>query len=558
MSGTSSPRSSKRRIVRGGAIVLPVALTLVACGSSTTSKSNSSASDTGKPVSGGTLTFGINSDVYCLDPHQSPADVDGFFARPVLDSLVSLSTDGTIHPWLAKSWTVSPDQKTYSFVLRDDVTFTDGEKFDGAAVKANLDHIVAPTTKSQLAAGTISTYTGTTVVDPTHIEVHFSSPSSAFLPTLATSYLGIEAPNTLKQTPAQLCTKIVGSGPYVASAGFVKGKGIDYTRNDAYKWGPSTAKHQTAGYLQTIQIKVITEDASRYGALTSGQIDAIASVPPVNVKQLESTSGFNIQTAEAPGGNYNYYPNTVKGVFTDEKVRKAFLEGIDFSTIVNKLYFGVFPAAKGPLSPATVGYDKSIESADKYDAADANKLLDEAGWTKRDSEGYRTKAGKRLTVVHPFLKAYAREQRDTLADQIQAAAKQIGIELKQPNPDISTYLTDESSGNYDIIDFSWQRASPDALRTLFGTENIPKGGAFGQNASQLADPTVEKDLIDALATTDLSRQKTLYADAQQRITDAVAVFPIYVFKYVLGSSTKVHGLAFEPQAYPTFYDAWKS
>jgi peptide/nickel transport system substrate-binding protein len=536
----------------GLALLLP-AITVAAC--SGTDAGGSSA-DAGAPISGGALTFAVNTDGSCLDPHQSPADVDGLFSRPILDSLVSLAADGTIHPWLATQWSVSADQLTYSFTLRDGVTFSDGEKFDGAAVKANLDHIVDPATKSQLAAGTIATYAGTVVVDPAHVQVKFKTPNSAFLPSLASAYLGIEAPETLKKPPADLCTRIVGTGPFTSADGYVKGKGIEYARNDAYNWAPGTAKHTGAAYLGTLSIKIVPEDASRYGALTSGQIDAIASVPPVNVAQLKSTPGFQVQTATAPGGNYDYYPNTTKGVFADVNVRKAFREGIDWQTIVDKLYFGQFQAAKGPLSPATVGYDKSIEPAYAYNADDANKLLDAAGWTARDSEGYRTKNGARLTVLHPFLKAYAREQRDTLADQIQASAKQIGIYLDNTNPDLSTYLADIGSGKYDLADFSWQRSSPDALRTLFGSENVPKGG-FGTNLSNLDDPAVDKDFADALATTDLTKQAALYGDAQQRVTDAAAVFPVYVFNYLLGSSTKVQGIQFEPQAFPIFYDAWK-
>src|SRR5689334_21664191 len=160
------PRTARWAGLIAAATVLGTA-GLSGCGT-TDGSAGGDASESGSPVRGGALSFAINSEADCLDPHQSPADVAGFFARPMLDSLVSLSADGEIHPWLATSWSVSPDQKTYSFTLRSDVTFTNGEKFDGAAVKANLDHIVAPATKSQLAAGTIATYSGTTVVDPTH------------------------------------------------------------------------------------------------------------------------------------------------------------------------------------------------------------------------------------------------------------------------------------------------------------------------------------------------------------------------------------------------------
>jgi peptide/nickel transport system substrate-binding protein len=472
------------------AVLLLAGASATACGSSAETATTSNAASA-KPVSGKTLRFAINSDTNCLDPHQSPADTAGFFARPILDSLVALDARGKVYPWIATKWSISKDQRTYSFTLRDDVTFSDGAKLDGAAVKANLDHIVDPKTKSQLAAGTIATYTGTTVVDPTHVEVHFSAPSSAFLPTLASAYLGLESPATLKQSPEALCKKIVGSGPFVSSGGYVPQKGIEYTRNPAYAWGPGNAKHQGKAYLDGIAVSVVPEDSSRYGALTSGQVDAIASVPPVNVKSLRSTQGFQVQTASAPGGNYSYYPNGRSGPFRDVRVREAFRAGIDWGTIVSKLYFGVFPPAKGPLSPATVGYDEASESAYGYDKAKAEQLLDAAGWSARDAQGYRTKDGKRLTLVHPYLKAYVREQRDTLADQVQAAAKDLGLELVNRNVTIGDYYKLLGTGSYDLLDLSWQRASPDALRTLFGTENIPKPGGFGTNQSLYSNPQVD-------------------------------------------------------------------
>jgi peptide/nickel transport system substrate-binding protein len=88
---------------RGAAnLAMVVAVPLLAISAcSGTDAGGSSAAAAGTPVSGGILTFAVNTDGSCLDPHRSPADVDGFFSRPILDSLVSLGTDGTIHPWLA-------------------------------------------------------------------------------------------------------------------------------------------------------------------------------------------------------------------------------------------------------------------------------------------------------------------------------------------------------------------------------------------------------------------------------------------------------------------------
>jgi peptide/nickel transport system substrate-binding protein len=559
---SKSPRKHRQDSAKRVPILLAGALTaglaLAACGGASDAATPAGAA-AGTPVAGGTLRFAINTETNCLDPHQSPADVAGFFSRPILDSLVALGDDGTIYPWLATKWSVSKDQKTYHLTLRDDVTFSDGEKFDGAAVKANLDHIVAPSTKSQLAAGTIAAYTGTTVIDPTHVDIHFSKPSSGFLATAATAYLGIEAPNTLKQSPDKLCSKIVGSGPFSSDAGYVAQRGISYVKNPAYAWGPGNAKHTGAAYLNAIDVSIITENSSRLGALTSGQVDSIASVPPVNVKQLKADSKFQIQTAVAPGGNYNYYPNTEKGVFADPRVREAFRSGIDWQTIVDKLYFGVFSPAKGPLSASTVDADPSIAGAYAYDPAKAKQLLDQAGWTTKDAQGYRTKDGKRLVVTHPYLKQYTREQRDVLADQLQASAQQLGIELKNENIDLNTFYQKIGTGDYDLADMSWQRASPDALRTLFSATNIatPATG-FGTNLGRYDNPAVDQALTAALATDDKATQTTLYDQAQQQITKDAAVFPVYAFSYVLGSSKAVHGVEFEPQAYPIFYDAWRS
>jgi peptide/nickel transport system substrate-binding protein len=559
MSVTSDTRSKgglpTRRHRARAAVLAAVSIGLVAsaCGSG---GSSDSATPTGDPVDGGTLRFAINTSAgSCLDPHQSPADVAGFFARPILDSLVALNADGTLAPWLATEWSVSPDQLTYSFTLRDDVTFSNGEKFDGNAVKANLDHIVDPATKSQLAANTIATYTGTEVIDPTHVEVTFSEPNSAFLPSAATAYLGIEAPSTLTQGADALCSTIVGTGPFISKDGYAPNKGIEYTRNEDYNWGPGNADHTGKAHLQGISISEITEDSSRYGALTSDQVDAIASVPPVNVSQLKETPGFSVDTAQAPGGNYNYYPNTEAGVFADVKVREAFRAGIDWDTIVDKLYFGVFQPANNTLSPATVGYDKTSEAAYSYDEAKANDLLDQAGWTGRDGDGYRTKDGKRLTVVHPFLKEYAREQRDTLLEQVQSSAKKLGVDYQIKNVTIDDYYTALYTNGYDVLDMSWQRASPDALRTLNHSSNIP-AGSFGTNMARYSNPAVDADLVAALGVTDLTQQSEIYARAQQQIAKDSAVFPVYVFNYALGRSNRVQGVRFEPQAYPTFYDAW--
>jgi peptide/nickel transport system substrate-binding protein len=527
-------------------------LALTACGSNS---ATGRKADSSSPVRGGTLVYAVNTEPTNLDPHASPQDITGLYTRPVLDSLVSLDDQGRIHPWLATSWEISPDQKTYTFKLRQGVKFSDGTPFDAAAVKANLDHIVDPKTKSQLAAGFITPYTGSTVIDPQTVKVTFSKPHSPFLAALATAYFGIESPASIKQGPDALAKRVIGTGPFIIDD-FTPHQGITYHRNPGYNWGPEGAAHTGPAYLAKLQIKVLGEDSVRLGALTSGQVDGIASVPPVNVKQLRADPRFTLTTRQAPGGNYSYYPNTTSGPFADAKVREAFRDGIDFKTIIDKLYFGVFQPAFSPVSPSTQGYDKNTETAWKYDAARAGTLLDQAGWTGRDSQGYRTKGGKRLTVRWPFLKTLAREQRGTLAEQVQSEAKKAGFDVEFQDVTVNDYLGKFVTGDYDLADFSWQRADGDALRNLFATASISTAQSFGQNAARYSDQQVDGWLADSLKTTDLAQRAALYAQIQEKVTADAAVFPVYVFNYVLGTSVKVHGIEWEPQAYPTFYDSW--
>jgi peptide/nickel transport system substrate-binding protein len=101
----------------------------------------------GPPKRGGTVTFGTTGAPDSWDLHVSVSSISAVVLRNVYDSLVYQKPGGTFEPWLAKSYEVSPDGLQYTFVLRDDVTFSDGTKFNAQAVKENFDHIVAPATQ---------------------------------------------------------------------------------------------------------------------------------------------------------------------------------------------------------------------------------------------------------------------------------------------------------------------------------------------------------------------------------------------------------------------------
>ncbi|WP_236792312.1 ABC transporter substrate-binding protein [Amycolatopsis sp. GM8] len=511
------------------------------------------SADHGPPRPGGTLRLAIQKEPECLDPHQSPTEAAGTLARPIVDSLVSQDATGGIHPWLAIGWTISPDQLTYTFALRQGVRFSDGTPFDSAAVVANLEHVVAPATKSLLAANLIAAFSSAAAIDPLTVEVRLSRRASSLLGALATPYLGMESPRTLGGSASDLCTRIVGTGPFISDGGYAQQSGINYRRNPDYAWPPYGAGHDGPARLDGITVQVAPDNAARFGALSSGQVDAITAISPVNARVLKSTPGFVLYSKQMPGSNYSYWPNTERGPLSDPLVRKAFRSGVDWAQIVRNVYFGVYEPAHGVLSPTTPGYDASLEAGTAYDPAEAARLLDQAGWTGRDAEGYRTKNGQRLTLRHMWSDAGITD----VAVQVQAAARQLGIQTVEENLDGGTYVDRILKGDYELTDTNFSAPGPEVLQVLYASANIPNPErGLNNNMARYDNPAVDADFDQAMQTTDQAARLAHYDDAQRQLTEDAAVFPLYTTVDTVAARDGVQDVEFDAGALPGFYDTW--
>jgi peptide/nickel transport system substrate-binding protein len=253
-------------------------LLLTACGGG----GASAATPAGPPVSGGILKLSMSQDPLCLDPHAISSDVEQIFGRIQFDNLIYLDSKGNPSPWLATSWQISPDGKTYTFQLRKGVTFSDGAAFNADAVKVNFQQMLNPATRSPLAGPYIAPYQDSKVIDDYTLEVHLSHPYSPFLNVLAQGWLGMESPKAIQQdTPAQLCEKPVGSGPFVLTS-YTKNQGVTFVKRQGYDWAPSTFNHAGAAYLSGIDVSWVGQDSVRYNSLVSGQYQATGYVPAQN------------------------------------------------------------------------------------------------------------------------------------------------------------------------------------------------------------------------------------------------------------------------------------
>lgn len=532
------------------AAIAALALT-AACGSG--GSGDDADASAGPPVSGGSLTFATDSEPTGWNIHSSAADVVALIERNVFDSLVAQESDGSFVPWLAESWQVLDGGATYEFKLKDGVKFHDGTPFDANAVKLNFDHIVDPDTKSQYAAGLLGPYTGTEVVDPLTVRVHFSQPFTPFLQAASTTYLGFYSPNALADPDGlNSGTAAVGTGPFTFGT-YTKGQEVVLKANPDYAWGPDNADHTGPAYLKTLTIRFLPENSVRVGALTSGQVDVIGGLPPANVKEVSNNQQLQYLHQDAPGLPYMLFLNNSRAPFDDERVRQAFQAAIDMDQLVQSVYFGAYKRAWGPLGPTTPNsYDDSLEGSIDFDVDKANDLLDEAGWTEKDSEGYRTKDGVRLTASWPTTQS-PREQRDTLGQGIQAAVKKVGIFLDRTPMDSGSYLEHLNSGDYDVTDWSFVRSDPDVLRL-----HLLSGHSPIQNAAYVDDPQVDAWVNQGAEEQDPAARKKIYVDVQNWVDEHAVMIPTYVPAYLVGAAADVLGLRFDPNAWPLFYDAWTS
>lgn len=490
---------------------------------------------------------GANLSAGHMDPQTSQLDVSGMVQRQVLDSLVFQEADGSFSPWLAESWEVSDDGRTYTFDLRDDVTFSDGTPFDAAAVKANFDRIVDPATKSAQAASMLGgeLYAGTEVTGEHTVEVSFTQPYAPFLQAASTAQLGFWSPKVLETSADQLAAGgpdvTVGTGPFVLSE-YTADQEIVYTRNDDYAWGPEGAR---APKIQTLRVELLPEASVRAGVLSSGEADVATQLPPNVVADLGDD--IAVTAKEYPGLPYSLFLNEKHGVFADQKVRQAFSLAIDIDVAVEEIFFGEFPRAWSILGPTTPGYDASLEGTWAFDADRANALLDEAGWTERGADGIRMKDGERLSARWIAWTPIS-DDRTALANAIQSDLKDVGFEIVREKLEPAAYNEQYGPKTYDITDWDFSGVDADLLRSHLGTDGF-------QNASQVSDPAVDDLLERGLSTSDTGERAEIYTELQQWNAEHVAIVPLYVSSLITGSASTVQGLEYDLYGRPLFYDA---
>jgi peptide/nickel transport system substrate-binding protein len=519
--------------------------------------SGGDATESAAPRSGGTLTYATgDAEPTCLDPHVGGNYPQALVSTQYLESLVSKDSDGEIIPWLATSWEESADGLSWTFDLRDDVVFSDGTPFDAAAVAANVAHLQDPETLSSTGYLALGKVTGVEAVDEQTARFDLSAPDSALLESLSQPWVAMESPAALDRSQEENCESPIGTGPFVVES-WTKQDRVVLTRNDDYTSPPADASHEGPAYLDEVVWRFIPDSAARYAALQAGQVDVIDNVQPDTLVAAGKDDALAEIDAPRPGAANRIELNSGKAPFDDERVREAFITGVDVTDGIDSLFFGTAERSYSPLSSVEpLAY--SDPSLFEIDVDAANALLDDAGWTGRDSDGFRTKGGERLSLEFPVSTNQSIPAEQSLFEQIQAGARDLGFDVVLSPLDVSSWYGALAANDYDLVSAPYTKVGPDVLRILYDTAGItPAPSGYFANLAQLSDPALDDLLKRASETSDADERADLYEQAQTIVLESRTVLPLYDQQnhYLVGSA--VTGVrALPPVSAVTLYDAY--
>lgn len=318
--------------------------------------------------SGGRVVYGYGAEAVNLDPGDAIDRPSFDVSQNIYDGLVELDQQGAIQPALATEWTISDDNLTWTFTLREGVTFHDGTEFNAEAVKINLDRILSEDNPLGTYGQWEPTIASVTATGPLELEIVTKAPAGGLLNLMASGYGGIISPAAIEQYGEDLSRNPVGTGPFVFSE-WSQGQSITLTKNADY-WGG-------APEIDELEFRVITEDSSRILALEAGDVDVIANVSAQNIPLLRENSALVV--VQQPTYRLFYWAfNNTKDVFEDVRVRQAFNYLIDRQSLVDNVLQGVGQPADAPIPPTVLGYEAI--GTYSYNLEQGQALLAEAGF----------------------------------------------------------------------------------------------------------------------------------------------------------------------------------
>lgn len=483
------------------------------------------------------LTYAAAKDINDMNPHLYTGSMPA--QGMVYESLVENTKEG-IKPLLAESWDISEDGKTYTFHLRQGVTFHDGEPFNAEAVVKNVEAVQSNAAKHSWIQ--LSTkIAGVEAADEYTVRLTLTEPYYPTLLELAMTrpYVFLSPKDFVGGGTKDGVKGYHGTGPYKLAEHQTDRYAV-FEANESY-WGgaPRVAK---------VTAKVLPAGETTFLALQKGEVDFLFtddrgtdSIDVEAMRRLEDSGDYRIVRSDPMNTKMIVANSGKKGSPAQEKaVREALWQSVDRETIGKQI-------VNGTETPAETLFSSNVNYADigleprAFDLDQAEKKLEDAGWKPSGGDGIREKDGTPL-VLKLYYDANSASQK-TEAEFIQSTARQIGMKLELVGEESSSIASRRSSGDYDLLfNQTWGLAyDPQSTIAAFASES-----SYYHATSGIASAAELYRLIDEVtASADEETRKALYKDILTIVHDEAVFIPLTNGSVTVVAPRDLQGVSFK-------------
>ena len=474
---------------------------------------------------GGTLRAAWQARWESLDPHVASSEATFQVLNNVLETLTFFDDDMNLIPWLAEEWENSEDGLTWTFMLREGVTFSNGRELTAEDVRWSFDRLIDPDTGSGNAFRLGGSSTVIEVVDDYTVAITTESLIATLPASLAANKsTGIMAPESVDDEG--MVSVPIGSGPFVISE--VEGTTrLVLSRNDDY-W------QEGFPYLDEVIITPITDDATRELSLQGGEVDWIFTIAPQNLEALQNDANVIVETA--PRLSYDYFGlNLNREPFDDVRVRQAIAYAIDREVICAFAFFNICEPVHGPTASGTpwffpyAPYDRDLDMA--------RDLLAEAGY----ADGFTMQ----------IMPAIGFDETIRGAQIVQQQLAEVGITVEIDAVEFGEWLERQGAGDFDAFMLSWLGLT-DAEDYFFLQHRT--GQAF--NFTGYSNPEFDELVDRGREVSDFDERYAIYEAANQILVDDAPYIYMYAKSEVKAWSPSVQGFVVRPDSAVNFWTVW--
>ena len=489
----------------------------------------STVAATAQPKKGGVLRVLLRVDAPNLDLAKDIGGSGYMYADQLYDPLVTANEANEILPGgVAESWTISPDNLTYTFKLRQNVKFHSGRAMTSEDVKYTIDRIRNPATASPRRAN-FAAVSSIDVSDPYTVVFRLSQPFAPLLANLASFQSGI-VDRDVAEKPGGLNAAEGGTGPFVLTE-WVKDTRVVLTRNPNY-W--------RAGYplLDGITVTFNADDNARAAAIRSGAVDFLYKADAAFIDALKQDSNLLVSGGRSKSFSV-FNMNLTKKPFDDVRVRQAIFYAINREEVRDTANSGFGAVLNGGFQPD--GQWAAIQSIyGKPDIAKSKALLAEAGYA----------SGFNATCDVISTSAFHVRGIQTVQQQLKA----VGIQIEIRPLESGRYQQSGSSGDFQCQYGGSGIGAGVDLDERFSQQFITGAGA---NYAKFSDRELDDLVQKGRTTTGRNEREKFYQDAQRILATRGPMAFTYAFADFDVVVKKVKGYVFDiTPTYRSFQETW--